>query len=255
MEVHHSHHPAHKKDWKEYGLEFFMLFFAVTLGFFAENLREHKIINERLEQTKIAILKDLKQDAVTMDSILVQEEYMIQHYNRALNTLYLYKSGKINESQLHDTLRVMKSLVAGTSTLYVNNSSFKNMQSSGLLSNLEDNELKANLSYYYEVIFKRIESNNNFFDQAGINYNNAFPMGLGTYVRDYSKQNNDYKLNNTQNYFEFMLSIRKTRDILKSDEFIYDMQKFYNYIFVYRLAITKAQEENKKLIKLMEADK
>ena len=41
MEVHHSHHSMDKKSWKGYVLEFFMLFFAVTLGFFAENIREH----------------------------------------------------------------------------------------------------------------------------------------------------------------------------------------------------------------------
>ncbi len=33
MEVHHPHHPTHKKKWAEYLLEFVMLFAAVTLGF------------------------------------------------------------------------------------------------------------------------------------------------------------------------------------------------------------------------------
>jgi hypothetical protein len=28
------------RNWKEYGMEFLMLFAAVTLGFFAENQRE-----------------------------------------------------------------------------------------------------------------------------------------------------------------------------------------------------------------------
>ena len=45
MEVHHhSHHP---KKWKEYITEFLMLFLAVTLGFFAENLRESYIHKEK----------------------------------------------------------------------------------------------------------------------------------------------------------------------------------------------------------------
>ncbi len=42
MEVHaHPHNIMHKKTWKEYSLEFFMLFLAVTLGFFAEGYREY----------------------------------------------------------------------------------------------------------------------------------------------------------------------------------------------------------------------
>ena len=60
MEVHHPHHPTHKKKWSEYIIEFVMLFAAVTLGFLAENLREHQIMNHRVEQNKIAILKDLQ---------------------------------------------------------------------------------------------------------------------------------------------------------------------------------------------------
>ena len=44
MEVHHHPHvdsDSHrKKGFKEYFLEFLMIFLAVTMGFFAENLRE-----------------------------------------------------------------------------------------------------------------------------------------------------------------------------------------------------------------------
>src|SRR5215471_5281072 len=40
MEVHHHPH-VEKKRFKEYFLEFLMIFLAVTLGFFAENIREH----------------------------------------------------------------------------------------------------------------------------------------------------------------------------------------------------------------------
>ena len=57
MEVHHHSHKP--KNWKEYITEFIMLFAAITLGFLAENLREHQIMEHRVEQNKIAILKDL----------------------------------------------------------------------------------------------------------------------------------------------------------------------------------------------------
>jgi hypothetical protein len=52
MEVHHHPH-VEKKNFKEYFLEFLMIFLAVTMGFFAENIREHfaeeKIAKEYLE--------------------------------------------------------------------------------------------------------------------------------------------------------------------------------------------------------------
>ena len=40
MEVHH-HPKVEKKGFKEYFLEFLMIFLAATMGFFAENLREY----------------------------------------------------------------------------------------------------------------------------------------------------------------------------------------------------------------------
>ena len=45
MEVHHHPH-VEKKNFKEYFLEFLMIFLAVTIGFFAESLREHFTDNE-----------------------------------------------------------------------------------------------------------------------------------------------------------------------------------------------------------------
>jgi len=42
MEVHH-HPTVEKKNFKEYFLEFLMIFLAVTLGFFAESYREHLV--------------------------------------------------------------------------------------------------------------------------------------------------------------------------------------------------------------------
>jgi hypothetical protein len=41
-----------------------MLFAAVTLGFFAENVRKHKIMIERKDQNLFSILQDLKQDSI-----------------------------------------------------------------------------------------------------------------------------------------------------------------------------------------------
>ena len=52
MEVHH-HPTVDKKNFKEYFLEFLMIFLAVTMGFFAENIRkyfsERKTAKEYLE--------------------------------------------------------------------------------------------------------------------------------------------------------------------------------------------------------------
>ena len=252
MEVHHHSHKP--KNWKEYITEIIMLFAAVTLGFFAENLREHSIIEHRLEQNKIAILKDLENDAVTIDSILVTEQASLNTFDRFMNLLYLSKNKNINETQLIDSIKSFPDIIATTFTLYVNNSSFKNMQSSGLLSYVEEENLKNSLSYYYEVVFKRIESNNNFFDQVGTEFNGILPIGIGTYIRSIRSDSSKYDLNNRNKYLNFMLSLKETKNLLQSEKFIYDIQRYYNQIFVYQLALKLAKEENSKLIQLLKSE-
>ena len=60
MEVHHHSHTPRKK-WTHYFWEFFMLFLAVTAGFFVENQREHMIEHKR---EKIYI-RSMREDAMT----------------------------------------------------------------------------------------------------------------------------------------------------------------------------------------------
>ncbi|MEY3920804.1 MAG: hypothetical protein RL634_565, partial [Bacteroidota bacterium] len=50
--------PTHKKNWSEYIIEFVMLFTAVTLGFFAENIREH-LAEKALLEKKLKIIESV----------------------------------------------------------------------------------------------------------------------------------------------------------------------------------------------------
>lgn len=252
MEVHHHSHKP--KNWKEYITEFIMLFAAVTLGFLAENLREHQIMEHRVEQNKIAILKDLQADSVEIAKVLAIEDACIKTFNRLNHILYLAKTNKISQNQLIDSIRLYDELIAYSTTLYMNNSSFKNMQSSGLLSYLDEGELKNTLASYYEVDFKSIEAANEFFDQVGIAFNNYLPIGIGKIIRANQKFSKEYPTNSKEGYQNFMLNLEKTKNIIQSDEFIYEVQKYYNWIFIYRISLNNAKKSNEKLIKLLRSD-
>ena len=64
METHHHPDLHHKpKHWKEYILEFIMIFLAVTLGFFAENLREHLSDSEKTDVFATSLYQDFKSDS------------------------------------------------------------------------------------------------------------------------------------------------------------------------------------------------
>ncbi len=59
MEVHHHPH-VEKKGFKEYFLEFLMIFFAVTMGFLAENLREHITEHNKEKQYIAGFVRNVK---------------------------------------------------------------------------------------------------------------------------------------------------------------------------------------------------
>ncbi len=64
----------------------------------------------------------------------------------------------------------------------------------------------------------------------------------------------NYALNNPSNYVNFMLSLNEIKNILESEKFIFDVQKYYNQIFVYQMALKMAKEENGKLLKLLKPE-
>jgi hypothetical protein len=61
MEVHH-HPKVEKKNFKEYFLEFLMIFLAVTMGFFAESLREHIADKAKEKEYINSLISDLDKD-------------------------------------------------------------------------------------------------------------------------------------------------------------------------------------------------
>ncbi len=73
MEVHH-HPNVEKKGFKEYFLEFLMIFLAVTLGFFAENIREHLTEKSRENEYIKSLTTDLNDDINNLHSIIIFEK-------------------------------------------------------------------------------------------------------------------------------------------------------------------------------------
>jgi hypothetical protein len=63
MEVHHHPDLHHKrKKFREYFLEFLMIFLAVTMGFFAESYREYSVEKARAGEYARSLVHDLEKD-------------------------------------------------------------------------------------------------------------------------------------------------------------------------------------------------
>jgi|SRR6185503_7129009 len=88
MEVHHHPQLEHKpKPWKEYLLEGLMIFLAVTMGFFAESLREYISNKEKGHQFIVSLMGDLKSDTASMDAYFISQPKHVNNYKILLNWL------------------------------------------------------------------------------------------------------------------------------------------------------------------------
>lgn len=85
MEVHH-HPEIEKKTFKEYLLEGFMIFIAVMMGFFAENIRENITNKEHARQLTSQLVQDLKTDTARLNGIY-QAQTDVLKANDSLFTL------------------------------------------------------------------------------------------------------------------------------------------------------------------------
>ena len=104
MEVHHHPH-VEKKSFKEYLLEGLMIFLAVSMGFIAENIREHisdkekeKVFIESLVEDLEADQKYLKEQGIYFTERLQQLDTLITLLNtkeRITNTNDFYYYGRL----------------------------------------------------------------------------------------------------------------------------------------------------------------
>ncbi len=80
MEVHHHPHVA-KKGFKEYFLEFLMIFLAVTMGFIAEQIRESFAEHRQAKEYTLSFYEDLKTDTTRLNYIINFETKKIASLN------------------------------------------------------------------------------------------------------------------------------------------------------------------------------
>jgi hypothetical protein len=164
MEVHHAHHPAHKKKWSEYLLEFFMLFFAVTLGFFAENVREHQIVIERKNQNLLAMVQDLKRDSVQLQKRIIEYTKAVKTFENLKYASYQYHNHRMSEPDFINYVTNQYDSSNIGDSFFSNNSAYKNTIATGSLSVIASLPIKRLIAEYYEELSDKLSDNNRNLD-------------------------------------------------------------------------------------------
>ncbi|HSZ87582.1 MAG TPA: hypothetical protein VK787_16230 [Puia sp.] len=185
MEVHH-HPNVEKKNFRQYFLEFLMIFLAVSMGFFAESIRDHfaekKISRQYLETFRQELINNKNTfrfaDSVYNTIIPAQDSVIKIFFNK-----------KENEN-LITVARLLKR-VKRTVNPIIDKAAYQQMVNSGGLKNIDNIKLRDSLSEYVGRI-------DGFEVYNSISYNrlaNALPelMKLED-VHDFSPQIQDQNI-------------------------------------------------------------
>jgi hypothetical protein len=149
MEVHHHPQLNHeKKPWKEYILEGLMIFLAVTMGFFAENLREHITDNRKIHENVQSMVRDLESDIVLYRSSINFNEQSAQMIDTVITSLAGHKN---NKSKVYFMART---LTMGLSVIAPNTKTFEQMKSSGTIRLINHQRIADSIASYYQWVNK-----------------------------------------------------------------------------------------------------
>lgn len=149
MEVHHHPH-AEKKNFKEYLLEGLMIFLAVTLGFIAENIREHIVSKERESQYMKSFVRDLSKDETQLPELVkniqVQQleaadslPILLKYINvqKPANKIYLYMRGITRQQPL---------------SAYITDRTIVQLKNAGEIRLISNQQIVDSLIEYYKHI-------------------------------------------------------------------------------------------------------
>jgi len=101
MDIHHHPDLHHKKkNFKEYFLEFLMIFLAVTLGFFAESYREYSVEKTRAKEYARSLIHDLEKDTAMVRVDIRNMEYITARIDSLSALLKSNKISKLTNGQL-----------------------------------------------------------------------------------------------------------------------------------------------------------
>jgi hypothetical protein len=158
MEVHH-HPDVEKKGIKEYLLEGLMIFLAVTMGFIAENIREHITEHKNAKILAESMLEDIKKDTASLHNIIAFSTKKLDATDSILTMMHRPRGEWDKKGFYKNMVPVMTAIpFAPTDGTYAQ------MKTSGSLRYF--NQSLVNLMNSYDVQIKKTEYRDNVEDKG-----------------------------------------------------------------------------------------
>ncbi len=149
MEVHHHPH-VEKKNFKEYFLEFLMIFLAVTMGFFAENIREHFENKEKEKQYIKSFYEDLSNDEIELPGLI-----NAIHYQQILpaDSLPELLTNAASTTRANDIYRFLRVITRQQNiSVFVTSRTIEQLKNAGEMRLISNKQIADSLVDYYKSI-------------------------------------------------------------------------------------------------------
>lgn len=243
IEVHH-HPKVEKKKVKEYLMEGLFIFIAVSLGFIADNIREH-FSNKEIEKRNMELIADnLRGDIENIkENIRYNEEKV-----KILDTLISYKGIKNVDSLYSQRFSYLVTKSIYNPTFFSNTAAIDQMKFSGSLRLVKNKEILSGI-YKYESMNEHIATNregiNDDDDRLVENASTFLDMqnlakSRGIHFLETNQIiSNKQLLNNQQNIFKFFNQAIMRKSILE---------------IIWLPQMRKQQKNAEELVKLLEQE-
>lgn len=146
MELYHPHPKHHERKLKDYFYEFFMLFIAITAGFFMENLREEYVENHREHQYVESLAREIQQDTTEILDIIENNKLQVEGIDSLLKLLE--KPGDINLSKLY---LLSNEYIGNLEGFTAREVTITQLRNTGALRLIDNKSISDSIVLYYSI--------------------------------------------------------------------------------------------------------
>lgn len=226
-----------KKKSKEYFFDFFMLFLAVTLGFFVNNLNEEHSERQREKQYMKSLINDLISDTIQIGEV----KSSIKSQIKGIDSLLLVLDNPDKDSFINEfyffTIKYLNSATFFTSS----DRTISQLKSTGGLRLISKIEISDSIVSYYG-------------SSDNVKYNTEFCLDEFNKILNYEKEMMDFKF--LRIYTIDSIQYHKDVEFLINDPV--KIKQFYNQVIYYlsslinyNILISDLKKEAESLITLV----
>jgi len=150
MEVHH-HPDIRKKNFKEYFFEGLMIFMAVTMGFFAEKLRENLSDHSKEKEFIISMIEDTRTDIANIQKTIDLNKIRVLKLDTIANICFNFGSGTNNDVSMY---RVIKACITHPDFVSPVERTMTQLKNAGGMRLIHNMHAANNIVFYDEIIKK-----------------------------------------------------------------------------------------------------